>query len=163
MAGPFSPEDGTGRKRNSCKAVVVSEGRVLLTVNRDHLGDFYLLPGGGQKFGETLTQAMVREVREETGWLVEPGGLVLVRDYLGVNHQFARWESDVHQTEMVFMAKPLEMVDSQPEHDAWQTGVEWVPAERIASLRIYPDALRSILPRLIRCDYDGPIYLGDVN
>ncbi|OPL17800.1 MAG: hypothetical protein AVO35_07945 [Candidatus Aegiribacteria sp. MLS_C] len=163
MTGPFSVEDGTGRKRNSCKAVVVSEGRVLLTVNRDHLGDFYLLPGGGQKFGETVIQAMVREVIEETGWLVEPGRLVLVRDYLGANHQFARWESDVHQTEIVFMAKPLEQVDSPPEHDAWQTGVEWVSPERIASLRIYPDALRSILPGLIRGDYGGPVYIGDVN
>ena len=40
--------------RNSAKAVLVHEGRVLLTRCVDHSGDWYCCPGGGQEPGETL-------------------------------------------------------------------------------------------------------------
>lgn len=163
MPGPFETDSGGGRKRNSCKAVIVRENSVLLTVNHDDLGDFYLLPGGGQKFGETLTEAVVREVLEETGWLVEPGDLVLSRDYIGAGHEFAEHEGDVHQTEMVFMAVPLRITNHEPVPDPWQTGIEWVDAEKLCEVRIYPSILKQVLPGLISGNYRGPIYLGDVN
>lgn len=163
MPGPFETGACGKRKRNSCKAVIVRGSSVLLTVNHDDMGDFYLLPGGGQKFGETLTEAVVREVLEETGWLVEPGDLVLSRDYIGASHEFAENEGDVHQTEMVFMAAPLRMTDHEPVPDPWQTGMEWVESEKLAKARIYPSILREILPGLISGNYRGPVYLGDVN
>lgn len=163
MTIPFETQDGTGRKRNSCKAVMIREGRVLLTVNRDHMGDFYLLPGGGQRFGETLVEALKREVLEETGWIVEAGRLVLVRDYIGSHHQFARWEGDVHQTELMFMARPVRLEERERIPDAWQTGIEWVEAERLGEIRIYPSVLAEILPLMISGEYDDTVYLGDVN
>lgn len=162
MTEPFE-SDRTGRKRNSCKAIVVREGRILLTVNRDRMGDFHLLPGGGQKFGETLTEALRREVLEETGWIVEPGGLVLARDYIGGNHEFADLEGDVHQTELIFMASAVRRGSCEPVHDPWQTGTEWVSLEGLELIRIYPAILATILPAVISGEYEGPVYLGDVN
>lgn len=50
--------------RNSAKAVVVHEGRVLLTRCRDHRGEWYCFPGGGQEPGETLANAARRECLE---------------------------------------------------------------------------------------------------
>ena len=155
--------DGTGRKRNSCKAVILKDSKVLLILNSDDTGNFYLLPGGGQKFGETLLQAMQREVMEETGWVVEPGELVLVRDYIGTNHEFARWEADVHQTELMFMAIPVRMEAKAPEPDPWQIGIEWVEPAKLKDIRLYPSALKEILPKIIAGTYRGPIYLGDIN
>ncbi len=163
MPEAFETHGNAGRKRNSCKAVIVKENRILLTVNHDDTGDFYLLPGGGQKFGETLLQAMQREVLEETGWVVEPEELILVRDYIGANHEFARWEADVHQTELIFKAIPVRQEEQALVPDLWQTGVEWVESERLKSLRIYPSILNEILPRIISGTYREPIYLGDIN
>lgn len=159
---PFSADPP--RKRNSVKGLIVENDRILLTRNRDHMGDFHLLPGGGQRFGETLHQALVREVLEETGWVVRPGGLVLVRDYVGANHEFADEDGDVHQVELVFQADPIEELedwDSAP--DAWQVGTDWIDMAQLGSLRMYPSALTRLLPPLVRGDYDGPLYLGDVN
>ena len=163
MTEPFESHDGTGRKRNSCKAVIVRENSILLTVNNDDTGDFYLLPGGGQKLGETLLQAMQREVMEETGWMVEPGELILARDYIGANHEFSEWEADVHQIEMIFVAVPIRHVEQARVLDPWQTGIEWVESGKLKNIRIYPSVLKRILPEIISGTYRGPVYLGDVN
>jgi 8-oxo-dGTP diphosphatase len=63
---PQSPLVGIG-------AVVVHEGRVLL-VRRgsEPLKDHWTLPGGVLEVGETLVEGVAREVREETGLVVEP-------------------------------------------------------------------------------------------
>ena len=50
------------------------EGRILLGHRRDV--DWWNLPGGGMEVGETVDEALCREVREETGLDVEVGQLV---------------------------------------------------------------------------------------
>jgi len=70
---------------------------VLVTRNMDRSGPFFLLPGGGQEHGETLPKALRREFMEEVGVPIEVNELVLVRDYIARNHEFAD-EGDVHTT-----------------------------------------------------------------
>jgi ADP-ribose pyrophosphatase YjhB (NUDIX family) len=48
---------------------VIDDGRVLLTQREDF--EVWCLPGGGVDPGESLAQAAIREVREETGLEVE--------------------------------------------------------------------------------------------
>ena len=71
---PVAPLVGVG-------AVVVEEGRVLL-VRRgtEPLKGQWSLPGGLLELGESLTGGVVREVREETGLMVEPVELVELLD-----------------------------------------------------------------------------------
>lgn len=163
-SAPFADESTDLRKRNSAKAIIFENDKVLLTRNEDLEGTFYLLPGGGQNFGETLTQALVREVMEETGYLVEPGKLLLVRDYVGANHEFAKDDGNAHQTEHMFRAfcrKHDSVGKLSP--DAWQTGIDWIPLSEIGTVRIYPSVLTGILPQLFTGSYEGPVYLDDVN
>jgi 8-oxo-dGTP diphosphatase len=62
-------------------AVVVHDGRVLLIRRgKEPLRGRWVVPGGTVEPGETLHDALVREVREETGLTVEPGEVVLVFD-----------------------------------------------------------------------------------
>src|SRR5208283_4644883 len=62
-------------------AVVVHQGRVLL-VRRgsEPLKGHWTLPGGVLEAGETIVEGVVREVREESGLLVEPLELVELLD-----------------------------------------------------------------------------------
>jgi ADP-ribose pyrophosphatase YjhB (NUDIX family) len=49
------------------------ERRLLLIGRENHPGrGLYCFPGGTQEYGETMMQAMIREVREETGHIIRP-------------------------------------------------------------------------------------------
>jgi 8-oxo-dGTP diphosphatase len=71
-------------------SAVVMRGDRFLVVRRARppAEGLFTLPGGGVESGETLAQAVVREVQEETGLLVAPIDLaghreVIVRDAQG--------------------------------------------------------------------------------
>src|SRR5215467_8797374 len=65
-------------------AAIFRDGRVLIVRRgRPPAHGLYTLPGGGVELGETLEQAVVREVREETGLAVAPLALVGFREAIG--------------------------------------------------------------------------------
>src|SRR5271169_174205 len=87
-------------------AAIFRDGKVLLVRRaRQPALNLYTLPGGAVETGETLVQAVTREVREETALEVEPVALagereVIVRDAQGgVERHFvilcfaARWRA----------------------------------------------------------------------
>ena len=62
-------------------AIIIEDARVVL-VKRAHppLQDQWSIPGGVLEVGELVREAAVREAREETGLIVEPGELLGVYD-----------------------------------------------------------------------------------
>lgn len=85
-------------------AAIIRDGKVLVVRRaRQPALNLYTLPGGAVEAGETLHEAVIREVREETSLTVEPFALaghreVIVRDGEGrVERHFvimsfaARW------------------------------------------------------------------------
>jgi 8-oxo-dGTP diphosphatase len=71
---PTAPAVGVG-------GVLVHEGRVLLIRRgKEPLRGRWVVPGGTVELGETLEEALVREMEEETCLLVEPLEVVCVFD-----------------------------------------------------------------------------------
>jgi 8-oxo-dGTP diphosphatase len=62
-------------------AIIIEDRRVLL-VKRAHppIKGQWSIPGGALEIGELVREAAVREAREETGLIVEPGELLGVFD-----------------------------------------------------------------------------------
>ncbi len=58
--------------RNASKALLYENGIILLNCHKtENDRVYYDLPGGGQHQYETMEEAVIREVLEETGYTVE--------------------------------------------------------------------------------------------
>lgn len=146
--------------RNSAKAIIIRDNKILLTKNKDVEGFFYLFPGGGQEHGEILPKALKRECVEEIGCEVEVGALLHVREYIGKNHEHASFDSDLHQVEFYFACRILSewsdhLKPSNP--DSHQVGVEWIDIHVLKQYRLYPKEISSHIGG------SSKVYLGDIN
>lgn len=85
----------------AASAVVTnSDGLILLHRRRDN--DLWALPGGVMEFGESIAQTAVREVYEETGYVVTPHYIIGV--YSDPKHVFAYDDGEVRQEFSVCIA-----------------------------------------------------------
>ncbi|MEO0509853.1 MAG: NUDIX domain-containing protein [Verrucomicrobiota bacterium] len=149
--------------RTAARALVIFKGKLLTIKMQDSSGIFYILPGGGQRHGETLREGLMRECLEEIGTNVEIGELLYVREYIGKNHEFKNAHHTFHQVENVFRCTLPNPDDIGPgsEEDKKQIGVEWIPLEELKDKRFLPEVIK---PFFRAGDFDaGTHYLGDVN
>lgn len=157
------------KKRNvriSAKAIIFNHNKILLVHYKSRSDEWYTLPGGGQFFGEPLNLTLVRECLEETGFSIEPGKLVYVRDYIGANHEFSEFDRDVHQVELIFLASIVEdtlnFQKAEVILDKDQIGTQWVAIEDLDKTPLFPICLKPLISKIIPTA-DCPVYLGDVN
>ena len=161
--GPRHAPHPQGVIRTAARAVIVRDGKILTVVLRDRDGDFYVLPGGGQTHGETLSETVLRECREEIGAEVEVGALLYMREYVGKNHGFAQRHAHFHQVEAVFRCtlKSEPGAENGTARDNRQVGLAWVPVAELARFRFFPNVLKDFVQG---DDIAVPVtYLGDIN
>lgn len=106
--------------------VVVENDRILLLNQDTDSGRSFSLPGGKLEEGETLAEALVREMKEETGLDVEPGRLLYVCDHLPA--QVVHMTFEARRTGGT-IGDLAEGADATPIR-----GVEFVPVTQLASL-----------------------------
>ena len=151
--------------RNSVKAIIIQNDQLLVIKKEDHEGVYYILPGGGQEHRETFHETLKRECMEEIGQDIEIGDIILIREYIGKNHEHAEFDYHTHQIEYMFRCTikgEYTMIQNGILPDDGQLGVEWLPLRDLLNHRLYPQHMREYLIKF----YNGekiPIYLGDVN
>lgn len=116
-------------------AIVVADGRLLLVRRgRGVAQGFWSVPGGRVEPGETVAEAVVRELREETG-------------LEGVCDQFVGWVERIgaehHHVILDFEVDVLSVDGARAGDDAAE--VAWVPVEDVAELRDLVDGLAEFL------------------
>ena len=149
--------------RTAARALIIHQNKLLAIKMRDRSGIFYILPGGGQRHGETLREGLERECLEEIGTQVEVGELLYVREYIGKNHEFRHAHRAFHQVENVFRCRlpDPDSIGPGSEHDKKQVGVEWIPLAELRERRFLPEVIK---PYFSPDGFEpGTNYLGDVN
>jgi 8-oxo-dGTP diphosphatase len=125
---PLDHPPGSLRPIASVSAALVSDGHILM-VRRRHRPNAGLLalPGGKIEAGEGLQAAAARELREETGLIAEPAGVVTAIDV------FDRGGRDEllshHVVVVVRMTRPTGRAAAADD----ATEVRWMDADMIAS------------------------------
>jgi mutator protein MutT len=128
-------------------AVIVEDGRVLLEKHAKDGREYWVLPGGGVDVGETLSEALRRELREEIGVEAETGELAFACEAIAPGA--AR-----HIVQLAFLASIARGTPHVTGCDPRVADVAWIPLEDVAGLEMYPviqdhlaAALRAGVPR----------------
>jgi lysophospholipase L1-like esterase/ADP-ribose pyrophosphatase YjhB (NUDIX family) len=150
------------RPRVSARALIIKNNALLAIENIDESGYWYVLPGGGQLYGEDLVTCLKREVFEETGFNIKVGNIRFIREFIGKNHiLLAGVPNDFHSVEITFACE----IDEEQTNstyifkspDPHQVGWEWIDLDRLREARFYPRKM----VEFIRSGNSDPIYIGD--
>ncbi|GCD11058.1 NUDIX domain-containing protein [Clostridium tagluense] len=77
----------TNKIEFATKALILRDGTYLALHKTGAKHDFYELPGGRMEFGETAEETLIRELKEETNFVVEPIRLLDTWNFISQNHQ----------------------------------------------------------------------------
>lgn len=117
----------------SVVAVVTDDaGRVLLIHKTDN--GLWALPGGGHEIGESISETVVREVREETGYDVAVHAISGI--YTDPGHVMAYDDGEVRQQfSIAFLA---DLIGGSPTTSSESSDVKWLTREQIERLDMHP-------------------------
>lgn len=152
-----------GTIRNVARGILVENRRVLLVEVDDGHDRWWILPGGGQEFGETLEECLARECREELDITVRVGPCIMVREFISdrrsavvgvIRHH--------HSLELYFLLTTQENPDLVPR-EVTHRRVQWVELEELERLAFFPRALSRVLPALLDGSELATAYVGDAD
>ena len=123
-------------------AIVVDKGALLLIKrDREPARGQWSLPGGRVEIGETLREALVREVREETGVDVDVDGLI------GVAERIVRDDDgaiEYHYVILDYVCTPRSTILKAGDDAA---DARWVPVGELAELHLTAGLLEFLSDR----------------
>lgn len=127
-----------GARRARAAALIARDGRVVVLHRWNYGREYYVLPGGGIKRGETPEEACLREVREETSLRT-----TLVRK-LGVLVNLGRVE---HYFLLANQGGRLRLGEPERSHQTATNRYvpEWVAAAELTRINFLPESQREFL------------------
>jgi 8-oxo-dGTP diphosphatase len=134
---PYIRKNVEREHRISAGAIVIQEDHVLLVRYDGAGGRSYLVgPGGGVLGNEGIHQAVIREVREESGLEVSPQKVLFVEDLLSRRHRIVKiW----------FLCNLIggQLTNTQGALEESITDVAWYRRDELLNEVVYPPALLS--------------------
>ncbi|PCJ26970.1 MAG: DNA mismatch repair protein MutT [Rickettsiales bacterium] len=133
------------------RAVILDDEHILLCKTLDLPVNFYFLPGGHVEHGESASQALMRELKEETG------KDCTVKRFLGcLEYSFEPGHNSIchnHEYNFIFEAesdqlKVREKISSPEKH----IELIWVAVSDLSEIDFRADPLKKLLPEWLSRD-----------
>ncbi len=127
--------------RGRVAAIIVKDNELALIERRRGNALYYLFPGGGVEGDESLTEALVREIHEELGLLIEVEQLVAEVSYRGSIQSYftARVVGGVFGS-----GSGPEIVGPTAPDDGTYTPV-WIPISKLLDTPVHPKRVVEIM------------------
>lgn len=148
--------------------VLLADGRVLLQQGfdpgRPEDGAWWLTPGGGLNDGESIEDAAVREVHEETGLRLTPEQLGPV---IATRVCFFPFEGRRYRQSESFFSVRVDLFT--PQHHGWDEVEQralldhrWWSLDELRSTNeaVYPKELADLVEAILEGDLDTPMTLS---
>ena len=139
--------------RYRAAAIIIEDGCVLMAYNnRDN---YYYSIGGGVHLGETSEEAVIREVKEETGIAYEVDRLAFVNECLFHGDGILAGK-ECHGIELYYLMKSK---NNKPVGSGTRTGmttydaeeyVQWIPIKDLENYKIFPEFYKDKLSNVPR-------------
>jgi 8-oxo-dGTP diphosphatase len=144
----------TDRPRVRVAAFMVLDGKVVLVRHRAGDAVYHLLPGGGVSWGETLQDALLREIAEETGLAARIGRLLYVNDTIDPNGRR-------HVVNITFEATVVGGAITTCPADPRVEAVDLVLPHKLTALDLRPPMAAALIDSLAS-DVPDSRYLGSL-
>jgi len=148
-AGGISAETPTIR----VGAFFAVDDRVLMVQQGRGDERYWLLPGGGVRFGESLAQALIRETQEELGLRVAVGPLLALVESISPEPAYPK-----HVIHLIFDVSAAPDADFAPQ-DAAVLGAKFLAENDLQTADIRPP-VAEFLAVCLRERPSSPQYLG---
>ncbi len=128
-------------------AIILQNDKVLLVNNGLH----YYSVGGRVKLHETLEQAIIREVFEETGENFEVDRLIWINEGFFTLTGGIYGGKRFHEISFIFLMTPkLDVVISNGRdiNEGTKEWLEWVPIDQLSECVVYPEVFKTGLRHL---------------
>lgn len=134
--------------RYRATAIIIEDGCVLVAYNENE--DYYYSVGGGVHMGESSREAVIREVKEETGVDYEVERLAFVNEYLyhGSGNMTGK---ECHVIEFYYLMKPKgnKFVIDRGGDDTAEECLKWMPLDEVKNNpKVFPVFYREKLSEL---------------
>ncbi len=153
---PAAPEGA--RTATDCPTIRVGgflqHERRLLVVEQGRGGErYWLLPGGGVRFGETLSEALRREIAEELGLRVAVGRLLAIVESISPEPSYPK-----HVVHLIFEVSAAPEADIAPQ-EATVLHAEFLDERGLNTVDLRPPIAEFLLDCLRELP-SSPQYLG---
>jgi len=132
----------TAKKIDRVAGIAVCNNKVLLMERYNHGKKYYTFPGGGIDEGETIKEALARELLEETSIVATPQTLAYVVDWNNGTKQFFYFCSYV-SGDPKLSKDSIEIKVMENDHNQYYNPL-WVDINMLQKLLLYPLEVRDL-------------------
>ena len=124
-------------------AALIINNNQLLVIKHDNFDCFYTI-GGGVHVNETSTDAVIREVCEETGYLLSVDRLVYIQErFYNINNTYH------HEIVFFYLMKSTDVrSENETCTDHQEEKLYWLPIDGLQNTNLVPEFLRTALTNI---------------